>query len=79
MFDNLLLEESWINSMKSRTFPESFRDYFREGVSQHGEAGILDELVKRMGIKSGVHVELGGSDGKLFSNTYDLLQNWVGW
>lgn len=49
--------------------------------SQNGEAGILDELLKRLNITGGVVVEFGANDGYWFSNTIHLIEkgNWLGY
>jgi hypothetical protein len=46
--------------------------------SQWGEAGILDELLKRLNIESGTSLEFGAYDGAYASNTRHLLEsgNW---
>lgn len=45
--------------------------------SQHGEDGILRELLAAVGIKSGYFVEFGAWDGKHWSNTYACYER--GW
>lgn len=53
------------------------RNYFS---SQNGEEGVCLEVVKRLGISSGVAVEIGGANGLFCSNTALLLRehNWQG-
>lgn len=47
--------------------------------SQNGEAGILNEALRRMGIVKGHCVEIGANDGYYCSNTAELIeQGWTG-
>lgn len=45
--------------------------------SQNGEEGILDEALRRMKIKYGLAVEVGGNDGRYCSNIALLMDH--GW
>lgn len=45
--------------------------------SQNGEDGIVQEVVRRLGIEKGKTVEVGGNDGVWMSNTALLLER--GW
>lgn len=58
----------------------TFRDKYKYNVySQNGEDGIIQEVVKRLGIKKGVAVEFGAADGYFCSNTRHLInQGWTG-
>jgi|SRR5581483_1675055 len=56
---------------------KSFLKYAKNRYSQNGEDGILAEIFKRLGIKTGWFVEFGAWDGKHLSNTYALLEK--GW
>lgn len=47
-------------------------------TSQYGEDGIIAKLFELIGEQSRWCVELGAWDGKLYSNTYDLIAN-RGW
>ena len=51
--------------------------YLRNGYSQNGEDGVIEEISLRLGIKFGTFVEFGAWDGKHLSNTYNLLEH--GW
>lgn len=47
--------------------------------SQNGEAGILNEALRRIGIAKGHCVEIGANDGYYCSNTAELIeQGWTG-
>lgn len=51
---------------------------FRKNIySQNGEDGVLEEILRRLGIRSGWACEFGAWDGKHLSNTYQLLE--LGW
>lgn len=52
--------------------------YAKRVTSQHGEDGVLAEILRRMGIAKGWCVEFGAWDGKLHSNTWDLVHT-HGW
>ncbi len=57
---------------------ESSLHYFRRSVySQNGEDGILQEIFRRLGRRSGWFCEFGAWDGRYGSNSYNLLRN--GW
>src|SRR5882757_1991085 len=47
-------------------------------TSQDGEDGVIDEVLRRLGISRGWCVEFGAYDGKSDSNTWNLIHN-VGW
>lgn len=56
---------------------KTFRDlkkYKKNFTSQYGENGILDAILKKLGIDGGSLIEFGANDGKYFSNTYHLLE-----
>lgn len=56
--------------------PELLR--FRRNIfSQHGEDGVLAEILRRLGISGGWFCEFGAWDGRHLSNTFHLLEN--GW
>lgn len=47
--------------------------------SHQGEDGIVEEIIKRLGIKEGCYVDFGATDGISASNTFGLLlKNWRG-
>ena len=55
------------------------RKYAKNVYSQNGEDGILEEILKRLGIERGCACEFGAADGKFMSNTFHLLeQGWYG-
>lgn len=54
-------------------------DYQLNINSQCGEDGIIEEICRRLNIKTGYFVEFGAWDGKHHSNTFNLLfKNWRG-
>ena len=49
---------------------------FKKNIySQNGEDGIIEELIKRLEIKNLEVCEFGAWDGKLYSNTFNLVKN----
>lgn len=50
----------------------------RNVTSQHGEDGILEAIFVLLGVTKGTCVEFGAWDGKVHSNTHNLLVN-QGW
>lgn len=67
---------------KTRVKPESaYLNQFESNVtSQSGEDGIIEKIFEIMGVSNHWCVEFGAWDGKLNSNTWNLLQrkNWSG-
>jgi hypothetical protein len=56
-----------------------FLAYRKNIHSQHGEDGIIAELLRRLGITTGWCCEFGAWDGKYLSNTFALIeQGWHG-
>lgn len=51
-----------------------YNQYARDVFSQNGEDGIVEELLKRLDIKSGYVCEFGAWDGIYLSNTFNLIQ-----
>lgn len=58
-----------------RTKPESIqlRQFQRNETSQFGEDGVIEEILRRVGIKNRWCVEFGAHDGKFMSNTWRLI------
>lgn len=52
--------------------------YARNISSQYGEDGIIEEILKRIGIENAFCVEFGAWDGKYLSNTWQLWHD-KGW
>jgi len=65
---------------KSRINPESavLREFCRNVTSQCGEDGIIEKIFDIVGMKNQYCVEFGAWDGKLYSNTWNLI-NHHGW
>jgi len=62
---------------------ERLTEYRSDVYSQNGEDGVLEELIRRLGLDKGENswcVEFGAWDGKHLSNTFLLVesQNWKG-
>ena len=50
---------------------------FRKNIySQNGEDGILEEIIKRINLKEIEVCEFGAWDGKHYSNTFNLVENY---
>lgn len=57
----------------------SLSKYRKNIYSQHGEDGVIREILRRLDIKTGWFVDVGAWDGKYLSNTYALLRKrWHG-
>ena len=54
----------------------TYHQYCKNIYSQNGEDGILEQLLKELGIKIGTFCEFGASDGIISSNTYNLIENY---
>ncbi len=64
----------------SRVKPESayLRKFTKKVTSQRGEDGIIEKVFETAGTANQYCVEFGAWDGKLYSNTWNLLNN-AGW
>lgn len=51
----------------------TYHKYCRSIHSQNGEDGILEQLLKELGIEGGTFCEFGASDGVNGSNTFNLI------
>src|SRR5947209_3890120 len=57
--------------------PQStYHKYCKNIYSQNGEDGILEQLMRELGIVAGTFCEFGASDGITSSNTYNLIKNY---
>ena len=54
----------------------TYHKYCSNIYSQNGEDGILEQLIKELGITQGTFCEFGASDGIKSSNTYNLIRNY---
>lgn len=54
----------------------NFLKYRKNVYSQNGEDGILEELIKRINLKEIEVCEFGAWDGKHYSNTFNLVENY---
>ncbi len=54
----------------------TYHRYCKNIYSQNGEDGILEQLIKELGITAGTFCEFGASDGITSSNTYNLMQKY---
>lgn len=55
----------------------TFYDKYKGGeYSQNGEAGIIDECIRRIGLISGVAIEFGAPTKRYCSNIYHLSEEW---
>jgi hypothetical protein len=59
----------YVNKLPENTYHKYCKNYY----SQNGEDGILEQLIKELGIKDGFCCEFGASDGITSSNTHNLI------
>ncbi len=55
---------------------DTYHKYCKNIYSQNGEDGILEQILKELGIENGTFCEFGASDGITCSNTYNLIKNY---
>ena len=61
---------------KNKMYKNKFYEKYAKNVySQHGEDGIVEELLKRLNIENGWVCEFGAWDGIHLSNTFNLIEN----
>jgi hypothetical protein len=69
-------------NIQEKKLPYNLRNYAYNVVSQHGEDGIIESIFSIIPENAQNHwcVELGAWDGKLYSNTWNLIKNknWKG-
>src|SRR5579883_3161152 len=53
----------------------TYHQYCKNVYSQNGEDGILEQILKELGVSNGTFCEFGASDGIASSNTYNLIKN----
>lgn len=58
--------------------PNWIAEYRKVVTSQHGEDGVIEKIFEIIGSKNKWCVEFGAWDGKLYSNTFNLVVN-RGW
>lgn len=51
----------------------TYHKFCRNVYSQNGEDGLIEQILKELGIRDGFFCEFGASDGKISSNTYHLV------
>lgn len=69
----------WSAPFSNKISSTSLLKYASLTHSQYGEEGIIDEIMKRIGVKEGFLVEFGGFDGVSMSNTRFLAdRGWKG-
>jgi|GEM_PF-746021 len=54
----------------------TYHAYCKNVYSQNGEDGILEQLIKELGISAGTFCEFGAADGIRTSNTFNLMQKY---
>ena len=55
---------------------ENFLKFRKNIYSQNGEDGIIEEIIKRINLKEIEVCEFGAWDGKYYSNTFNLVENY---
>jgi hypothetical protein len=58
--------------------PRHLAHFETQAFSQHGEDGIISEILRRIGATNRRFVEIGSGDGRENNTTYRLTQGWSG-
>ncbi len=77
-FRNPFLEEHAGRIDRPRVPSNRLLAFQHNVTSENGEDGILQHIFEKIGAENGFCVEVGAYDGKVFSNTWNLIHN-KGW
>jgi hypothetical protein len=75
--DQPRIEYSESRDLAGKVSRDSLLFYYGNNYSQQGQDGILQEIFRRLSIKTGYFVEFGGWDGVFLSNSRALFER--GW